>query len=428
MYDRAINHLGLIGAGAVPLLVEMLGSNETSVANGASFALGSIGEPALGALRWAILYGNARVRYYAMNAFSVLKRAQPLSEELLQLIATVLSEDEHAMVKNAAIGALGESTDPIAIEALRGALGENPVTKSLAETELKKLDLPAARRALDDANRNLVKSQMEAPQGGWQIGAPHAQQTPKRTPRVSLSYARENKSQMEEYRRRLNLSGFEVWSDSEHLVAGENWDERIRNALSASDFVVALLSTYSWDGYQVMEINLALSQSPKQEVPFILPMFLDRKDWKSDSEKWPAGLNKTHVIVADDFSNGWTQLYSALQEAARLSGLSIPLRLRDQPRRDLEEHDVWRTVFDRDFFSRQRNPKGRPLGEEWDLKFNGAFALDRATDLIWTRSPVAHYDYLQALGVLGRTKRRPRIRALLFLVFFDYRRWKKRQV
>jgi hypothetical protein len=207
---------------------------------------------------------------------------------------------------------------------------------------------------------------------------------------------------MEEYRRRLKVSGFDTWSDSEHLVAGENWEGRLQFAISSSDFVVGLLSASTWDGYQRVEIDQAIAEQAKRDVPFFLPVFLSRKEWTAGSERWPPGLDDSHVIVADGFTTGWTQLYSSLSEAARMSGLSIPPRLRAERTSALAERDVWRTVFDKDFFSLQRNPNGKPLGriDEWDLVMNGMFAYDRATGLAWTRSPVVkECSLLQAFRV-----------------------------
>lgn len=407
MYDRAVQHLARIGAGAVPLLVELLGNRATSVANGAAFALGEIGNDALPALRWAILFGNARVRAYALKALTIAKKAAPLSDDLLDLVVTVLSEDGHAMVKDEAIMVLSDTKHPVAIEALKRALAE-PVTKSLASDALARLNLPEARRALDDAQREVASKTVWTPQGGWQIEAPRAQPAPKRTPRVFMSYAREDASVMEEYRRRLKLSGFDVWSDSQQLIAGEQWENRLIFAINSSDFVVGLLSASTWDGYQRVEIAQAIAERAKRDVPFFLPLFLRREEWTTGCEHWPAGLDDSHVIVADSFTTGWTQLYRSMSEAARMSGLSIPPRLRAERSGALAERDVWRMVFDKDFFSLQRNPNGKPLGgaDEWDLVMNGMFAADRATGLTWTRSPVTECNLSQALRVPGAYRAR----------------------
>jgi hypothetical protein len=402
MYDRAIQHLVRIGAGAVPLLLELLGHSETSVARGAARALGEIRNPAVLGVQWAILFGNARVRAYALEALSVMKEAVPLTKELLDLVATVLAEDSHAMVKQAALNALSGAKHPVAVEALKRGLSEEPFTRSLVEAALEALDSPEARRALDDARREGVHPQEQVPQGGWQLAAPQARAAPTRIPRVFLSYAREDAAVMEEYRRRLALSGFDVWSDSQRLIAGDRWDERLRSALGSSDFFVGLLSSSTWDGYQLTELREAIAEQAKRGASFFVPMFLSRKERDAGSERWPAGLEESHLIVAESFSVGWTQLYSSITEAARTLGLSVPLRLRCERRDDLHDTDVWRTVFDKDFFSLKRNPHGRPLGGpgEWKLTGNDLFAYDRATGLTWTRGPMRkRYALLAALGV-----------------------------
>jgi len=74
---------------------------------------------------------------------------------------------------------------------------------------------------------------------------------------------------------------------------------------------------------------------------------------------------------------------------------------------DLTDRDVWRVVFDKDFFSLERNPNGKPLGKgnEWDLVWNGTLAHDRATELTWTRSPVTQCNLMQAFGVPAALKK-----------------------
>jgi hypothetical protein len=145
MYDRAVRHLSSIGAGAVPLLVELLGNDETSVAKGAAFALAGIGNEAIGGLRWAILFGNARVRVYALQGLSAMKAAVPLTDDLLNLVATVLAGDSHAMVKDAAIALLADTNHAVAVEALKRALSEGSFTGMLAESALERLDTPYAQ-------------------------------------------------------------------------------------------------------------------------------------------------------------------------------------------------------------------------------------------------------------------------------------------
>jgi hypothetical protein len=401
MYDRAVRHLSSIGAGAVPLLVELLGNDETSVAKGAAFALGGIGNEAIGGLRWAILFGNARVRTYALQGLSAMKAMVPLTDDLLNLVATVLAEDGHAMVKNEAVGVLADTNHPVAVKALERALSEESVTRMLAQSALKRLGTPEATRALDDAKRTTTPRDTPAPQGTWHITAPRPQPAAKRTARIFISYAREDAAKMEGYRRRFELSGFEVWADSERLIVGDRWEERLRFAIGSSDFVVALLSASTWDGYQQVEITQAIAEQAKRQAPFFLPVFLSQLEWLTGSERWPAGLSDSHVIVGENFATGWTQLYSSISEAARMLGLEVPARLRSEPRNDLAERDIWRMVFDKDFFSLERNPDGKPLGseDEWDMVWNGAFAHDRATGLTWTRSPVVHCNRKEASWV-----------------------------
>ena len=385
VYDRAIAHLSQIGLGAVPLLVEMLGHQESSVARGASFALGKIGKPAVPALLWAMQWGNARVRVSAIKAFAVMKGAEPLDDDLVVMLARTLAEDDDEVVRMAAVEALSDVDDPLAIEALRRALNApaGDMTRIFAQQALQRLGTPAARRAIDDAHREPAT-----------VGA---QPSPTRVPRVFLSYAREDAATMAEYRRRLEVSGFDVWTDSQKLVAGEDWDVRLRFAISSSDFVVALLSAASWDGYQRVEVEEALARQRQSKANFLLPLFLSREEWAIGSAHWPPGLTDAHAIIADDYAQGWSRLYKDLGTATRQLGLTLPPRLRSEPRTDLTQRDLFQFVIERNLYSQDHNPNGKPLGDEWELVADDSLAVDLATGLTWTRTPVVpSADYISA--------------------------------
>ena len=392
--------LARIGPGAVPLLVELLGDHETSVSSGASFALGEIGEAALPCLRWALFVGNSRMRSYALKALTRMKHHVERRADLLDIVAMVLAEDANSIVKQDAITVLRGMNAPVAVEALRRVLTA-PVGSDitmLATNALQELDTSESRRALDDAKRAKPAAANRPPRE-QSIAVPHVAAAPTRVPRVFLSYAREDVAAMEEYRRRLTLSGFDIWADSQKLVAGENWENRLDHALHSSDFVVALLSRHTWDGFQRTEVEQAFAHSgASPDIPFLIPLALSWQEWTEESDDWPFDLRDVHVLVARGVDTGWPQLYSSLAQATHLRGLSLPQRLRSEPR-ELHERDVWRITFEKDFFSLERNPNGRPLGEEWDLVLNDLCAHDRATDLIWIRWPPMSCDYLTGIGL-----------------------------
>lgn len=385
VYDRAVSRLGELGLDAVPLLVESLGAPESSVARGAAAALGAMGEPAMPALLWALRWGNARVRGHTVRAFAELLRVPAPDTGMLTRLARLLAEDDAEEVRIAAIEALAGNDHPVAVEALRRAAagpGTTLVTV-FARAALERLGTPAAQRALDDVRRD------RAP-----VGAPSS---PTRVPRVFLSYAREDASTMAEYRRRLEISGFDVWTDSQRLVAGEDWDERLRFAIHSSDFVVALLSDASWDGYQRVEVAEALDRHRRSEGPFLLPVFLSAEAWRAPSTDRPPDLADLHVIIADDDARGWAALYQDLSSASRTLGLELPPRLRSEPRSDLIERDVFAFLVAKNLYSNDHNPRGEPLGDEWEITADGSLAVDVATGLAWTRTPVmASADHVAA--------------------------------
>lgn len=100
-----------------------------------------------------------------------------------------------------------------------------------------------------------------------------------RTPKVFLSYAREDVR----YARRLYLDlstrGADVWIDSERLTGGQNWKLEIQGAIESSDYVVALLSTHSLSkrGFVQKELRLALDardQMP-EDTNYFIPVRVD---------------------------------------------------------------------------------------------------------------------------------------------------------
>jgi hypothetical protein len=403
MYDRAIAHLSRTGMPAAPLLVELLGDAEASVANGAAHALGGIGAAATPALRWALLNGNARVRAHALDALMAMHEALPQDDALVDLVVTVADDDDHGSVRLKAVGVLGLWRKPAAIEALKRALTREGTVGDLARIQLGAIDLPEARRALEEAPRQSGPDREAALVGGWQLTAPRPRRAQGRRPRVFLSYAREDAVACAEYRRRLELAGLDVWIDSSRLVGGERWDERIRGALQASDFAVVLVSPHTFDGYQREELKLALAERPKRSAPFMVPICLSRAEYAGEHPHWPEGLDDRQLIVAEQPHLGSLQLLHTLGEASTMLGLPLPPMLRDEPRNDLQERDVWRMVFKRDFFSCHRNPDGIPPAGRHDLKLvlNEVFVDDRVTGLCWTRHAVATVPLLEAYRMPG---------------------------
>lgn len=97
--------------------------------------------------------------------------------------------------------------------------------------------------------------------------------------RIFIAYAKEDAASAERLFRDLSARGFAAWLDSRNLLPGEDWPQRIEDAIAGSDFFIACFSNRSVKkrgGFQT-EIRHALhfaDSVPLDEVYFI-PVRLD---------------------------------------------------------------------------------------------------------------------------------------------------------
>jgi TIR domain/Restriction endonuclease len=93
--------------------------------------------------------------------------------------------------------------------------------------------------------------------------------------RVFLSYAHSDRGAAEEIARALRLADFQVWFDSWELRPGDSIANRVREAISASDFLVVLLSPDSANSRWVLEeVTLSLSKELHQRAISVVPAVL----------------------------------------------------------------------------------------------------------------------------------------------------------
>lgn len=110
----------------------------------------------------------------------------------------------------------------------------------------------------------------------------------------------------------LREAGFEPWMDTEDLLAGERWKERIAAEIEDSDYFVALLSPQAITrrGYVQKELRLALEvldEFPPDDV-FLIPVRL------SPCEPQDRRLNELHWIdLFPDYQRGVERLIDALK-------------------------------------------------------------------------------------------------------------------
>ena len=97
--------------------------------------------------------------------------------------------------------------------------------------------------------------------------------------RVFIAYATEDRPSAERLFKQLTAHGFAAWLDRRKLLPGQDWPQRIEDAIASSDFFIGCFSAESIKkrgGFQT-EIRLALecaNRMPLDDV-FLIPVRLD---------------------------------------------------------------------------------------------------------------------------------------------------------
>ncbi len=124
------------------------------------------------------------------------------------------------------------------------------------------------------------------------------------SPKVFLSYVREDSKPARKLYDDLRVAGAEVWFDKVSLLGGQQWKPAIKQAIRDSRFFIALLSTNSVGkkGYAQKELKDALDtldEYPSSDV-YLIPVHLDDcrpsdiklqdLQWIDMFPKWKEGL------------------------------------------------------------------------------------------------------------------------------------------
>lgn len=94
-------------------------------------------------------------------------------------------------------------------------------------------------------------------------------------PRVFISYAREDGALASRLFEGLGRSQFEPYLDQDSMVGGEDWDQRVRDELAATDYVLVLYTPTlcrKADSYVNREIALARNRALAVRGSFLIPL------------------------------------------------------------------------------------------------------------------------------------------------------------
>ena len=396
--DSAAHLLEKIASPAIPVLIAALASQDDAMCLAAAVVLRGIGPSAVPALTETLLSGNQRVRRWATEALSSKESANVALPVLLR----VVREDDRPLVVAGAALALGKSQNPEAVPGLISALRhDDPIVRMFSKQALEEFDSPRARRALDD----LARPAPGSPSYATTSREPNptddderiAHESVPNSPRIFISYAKEDVRYADELRRLLKLADFDPWMDSAGLLGGEAWEARLGEVIRTSDFVVALLSECTAGGYQEKELRVAMDNAPagrNANVPFVLPCAIGGLLRRDTEAALPDLLDNSQLVKIWNFNANWRQVHEWLYMSARAAGLSVPMLLRSKPRTDFDESAANQMIIRKNFFDSSRNTNGRPAATALNTLLNGALVEDRATGRIWTRNCGAAMPYL----------------------------------
>lgn len=224
------------------------------------------------------------------------------------------------------------------------------------------------------------------------------------SPPVFLSYAHEDIGMAKRVYSDLRRYGVDIWLDTESLMPGDNWRDRIQDAIENSRYFLALLSpqSISKKGFVQKELKTALQVLdlfPDSES-YIIPVRLceckiknrrlRERQWVDlfPEQHYEAGIQKILQVVSPES-------FIVRNEAAELASNAVNAMLR--------KHG---------YYDHDRNPQGRGLAHSYRSYSHGPnCVVDGATGLVWQKrgSPdhltfeeasayVAHLDHTSFAG------------------------------
>ena len=144
-----------------------------------------------------------------------------------------------------------------------------------------------------------------------------------------LSYVREDSAEVDRLQAALRNAGIPVWLDRSDLWPGEDWQAKIREAITDDALVfIACFSTNSLariKSYQNEELILAVEQLRRRQpgVPWLVPVRFDDcgiPDRDIGGGRRLSSLQQVDLF-GDDFDAGAARLVAAIRRILRPAGL-----------------------------------------------------------------------------------------------------------
>lgn len=135
--------------------------------------------------------------------------------------------------------------------------------------------------------------------------------------KVFISHTQETKTLARTLREELKLAGMDVWSDEE-ILPGDNWAEKIGQALESSQAMVALLTPAALSSPTVLrDIEYALGRKTFNKR--LIPVFVGSEEESNSLQEFPWILKHLNVIklpAEGKQKEGIDRITEALEAAA----------------------------------------------------------------------------------------------------------------
>jgi hypothetical protein len=204
-----------------------------------------------------------------------------------------------------------------------------------------------------------------------------------REPRIFLSYARKDSTNVKELYRKLTEAGYHPWMDVEDILPGEDWEKKITTAIQEVPFFLACLSTNSVDhrGVVQQEIKEALQvwRRKLDDDIYLIPVRLDNC-------RIPDALTKFNWV--DLFEDkGFSRLLKAIREQMDRMGYFPKIRLRSVSS-TLSKSDTEKMLREHDFFEPDLNWMGKGIRHQYEMidQHGRELVIDYTTGLTWQQS------------------------------------------
>lgn len=199
--------------------------------------------------------------------------------------------------------------------------------------------------------------------------------------RIFLCYARKDEDIVTELHQKLSAAGLEPWMDTQNLLGGHPWREKIEKVIAESDLFLACISKNSINkrGFLQREIAVAIdlmSERLEDDI-YLIPLRLE-------GCQIPARLSSFQCI--DYFrEDGWDRLLKSIR--AGMDRLGI-VALRSLPVDHLSKADVLKMIKRWDFYDVYVNAVGRGLTHVYEpsTRQGNDVVIDHTTRLVWQQS------------------------------------------